>query len=111
MPRLWRGLALALLMAGATTARADEPLTLDLTIKDHRFEPAELKVPAGKPFIIRVKNLDPLAEEFDSVALKIEKVIAGRAEGIVRSRGLDPGRYAFIGEYHADTAKGTIIAE
>jgi len=73
MPGLWRGLALAWLMAGATTAFADEPLTLDLTIRDHRFEPAELKVPAGKPFVIRVKNLDPIAEEFDSVALKSRK--------------------------------------
>lgn len=52
------------------------------------------------------------AEEFDSSALKIEKVIVGNGEGLVRkSHGLDAGRYEFIGEYHADTAKGVLIAE
>ena len=90
---------------------AAEPPTFELTIKDHRYEPAELKVPAGKPFVIRIKNLDATVEEFESPALKIEKVIAGQAEGLVRSHGLDRGRYDFIGEFHSDTAKGVLIVE
>ncbi len=52
-----------------------------------------------------------MAEEFESTALKVEKVIAGERKGTVRLRPLDPGRYPFIGEYHADTAQGTIIVE
>ncbi len=47
----------------------------------------------------------------NSSALKVEKVIAGGGEGSVRLRPLDPGRYPFMGEYHADTAKGVVIAE
>ena len=84
---------------------------LVLTIKDHKFEPAELRVPANKAVIITVKNLDPTAEEFESKALKIEKVIAGKSEGTVRLRALKPGRYEFVGEFHENTAKGVIVVE
>jgi Cupredoxin-like domain len=88
---------------------ADEPLSL--TISGHRFAPTELHVPAGKRVSIYVSNNDPTPEEFDSAALKIEKVIAGNSKGLIRVGPLDPGRYEFIGEYHADTAKGAVIAE
>ena len=81
------------------------------TIKDHRFTPAEIHVPAGQPANLNVKNEDATAEEFESHALKIEKVIAGGTSGTVRLRPLDPGKYPFIGEYHEDTAKGVIVAE
>ena len=82
-----------------------------LTIKDHRFTLAEIHVPAGQPATLNVKNEDATAEEFESHALKIEKVIAGGTSGTVRLRPLDPGKYPFIGEYHEDTAKGVIVAE
>ena len=112
MTATWRVIFLALLICtGVVPVRADEQLSLILTIKDHRFEPAELNVPAGRPFVIRIKNLDPAVEEFESAALKIEKIIAGGSEGTVRIRGLDRGRYEFTGEFHAETAKGILIAE
>jgi hypothetical protein len=109
-----RGIALFALAAVVTTAApafADDPVTLDLTIKDHVWSPAEIHVPAGRRVILNVKNLDDTAEEFDSTALKVEKVIAGGGEGSVRIRALEPGRYEFMGEYHAATAQGVVIAE
>jgi plastocyanin len=96
-------------VAGAQVARAETGISV--TIKDHRFTPAEIHVPAGKPATLNIKNDDATAEEFDSSALKIEKVIGGGGEGSVRLRPLDPGRYPFMGEYHSDTAKGVVIAE
>jgi heme/copper-type cytochrome/quinol oxidase subunit 2 len=84
---------------------------IEVTIKDHQFTPAEIHVPAGKPAVLHITNQDPLAEEFDSSALKVEKVIAGGRDGTVRLRPLDKGSYPFTGEYHADTAKGVVIAE
>ena len=66
---------------------------------------------AGRRIILHLKNDDPLSEEFDSSALKVEKVFAGNSEGIIRISPLDPGRYEFMGEYHSDTAKGVVIAE
>ncbi|MBK5197508.1 MAG: cupredoxin domain-containing protein [Methyloceanibacter sp.] len=90
-------------------ARAET--AIDVTIKDHRFTPAEIHVPAGKAAVLNIKNEDATAEEFDSSALKVEKVIAGGKQGTVRLRPLDPGRYPFMGEYHEDTAQGVVIAE
>jgi plastocyanin len=82
-----------------------------LTIENHAFSSAEIHVKAGQRIQILVRNLDPTAEEFDSTSLKIEKVIAGKSEGVLRLHALDPGSYPFVGEYHADTAKGVFIAE
>lgn len=105
------GTGLALLLAIEASAAADEPVRIDVTIKDHRFMPAEIHVPAGKAAVINLKNEDETAEEFDSDALGVEKVIAGGRSGIVRLRPLAAGRYAFMGEYHAETAQGVVIVE
>lgn len=104
------GTGLALLLA-IEAAHAQAPLRIDVTLKDHRFSPAEIHVPARTRVMINLHNADPMAEEFDSTALEIEKVIAGGRSGIVRLRPLEPGRYPFMGEFHADTAQGVIIVE
>ena len=44
-------------------------------------------------------------------ALKIEKVVPGRAKGNIRVRALAPGKYPFMGEFHAATAQGMVVAE
>lgn len=103
------GLAALVLLPGHVEAQTET--TIEITIKDHRFEPAEVKAPAGKPIVIVIKNADASAEEFESKQLKIEKVIAGKGEGKVNIRALTPGRYKFVGEYHEDTAKGVLIVE
>ena len=105
------GLCLAGTMPSAPPALADEPPMIEVTIKDHRFTPAEIHVPFGKPVILHITNQDATVEEFDSTALKVEKVIAGGMWGIVRLRPLGPGRYPFMGEYHADTAQGVVVSE
>jgi len=92
-------------------AIAEDVTKIDVTIKGHRFSPSEIHVPAGKPTLLTIKNEDPTAEEFDSSALKVEKVIAGGRSATVRLRPLGPGRYPFMGEYHSDTAQGVVIAE
>ena len=97
---------LACRSAGA--ARADDYV---LTIKDHVFTPTEIKVPANQRVMITVVNEDATPEEFDSSALKVEKVVAGKSKGVVRIGPLKPGRYPFIGEYHEATAKGVVVAE
>ncbi|MBS0245823.1 MAG: cupredoxin domain-containing protein [Proteobacteria bacterium] len=90
-------------------ARAADDFTL--TIKDHKFTPSELKVPANKRVAITVINSDATPEEFESNALKVEKVIPGGSKATVRIGPLKPGRYDFVGEFHEDTAKGVIVAE
>jgi plastocyanin domain-containing protein len=98
----------ALLMAAPVAVQAQE---YTITIKDHRFTPDEIKVPANKRVIITVVNDDPTPEEFESNVLKVEKVIPGKSKGTVRIGPLAPGRYPFIGEFHEATAKGVVIAE
>jgi heme/copper-type cytochrome/quinol oxidase subunit 2 len=102
------GLAMTL---AAAPVRAAEPANAQLVIRNHRFEPAELRVPANTPVVIEVRNEDDTAEEFESAALRVEKVIAGKRQGTVRVKALQPGRYPFVGEYHADTAQGVLVAE
>lgn len=100
--------AAALTIAPLAAQAADD---FTLTIKDHKFSPAELKVPANKRVTITVVNVDPTPEEFESDELKVEKIIAGNSKTIVRVGPLKPGRYGFFGEFHEDTAKGVVIAE
>jgi hypothetical protein len=111
MKRASAVLCLAVLAATCDSAAAEEPYSATITIRDHRFEPAELHVPAGKRLSLTIVNTDPLSEEFDSTALKVEKVIAGKSQGVVHIGPLNPGSYDFIGEYHDSTAKGRVIAE
>jgi hypothetical protein len=86
-------------------------MTIDVTLKDHRFTPSEIHVVPGKPTVLRIKNEDNTADEFESSALKVEKLVPAGASATVRLRPLAPGRYPFIGEFHPDTAKGVVISE
>ncbi|MGB5081137.1 MAG: cupredoxin domain-containing protein [Burkholderiales bacterium] len=88
-----------------------QELAFTITIKDHRFDPAELTVPAGKKIKLIVKNLDPTAEEFESHDLRLEKVIPGKKEAILMVRPLKPGTYKFVGEFNEKTAQGRIVAK
>jgi plastocyanin domain-containing protein len=101
------GLAAVITLAPAAVRAQD----YTVTIKDHRFTPEEIKVPANKRVTITVINDDATPEEFDSKALKVEKVIPSKSKGVVRIGPLKPGRYPFVGEFHEATAKGVVIAE
>ena len=82
-----------------------------VTLSDHRFSPAEIRVPAKTPITITVKNLDPTPEEFESKHLRVEKVVAGKSAATIHVRPLEPGRYRFFGDYHEDTAEGFLVVE
>jgi hypothetical protein len=103
------GGALAAGLIFPTLAQGGAPLPVML--RDHRFSPAEIHVKANAPAQILLTNADSTAEEFDSSSLHVEKVVAGGSKGIVRLAPLPPGRYPFMGEYHADTAQGVVVAE
>src|SRR5579883_2052953 len=90
-------------------ASADDPVAIDLTLKDHKFVPPEIKVPAGKAIAITLKNEDGAPEEFDSASLKTEKIVAAHGTIVIKLKPLKPGRYPFMGEYHDKTAQGVLI--
>jgi len=102
--------AAAILLFGLSSpAWADSPIAV--TLKDHKFSPSVVHVKANTPSVLALTNKDPVAEEFDSSALKVEKVVAGNSSANVRLRALAPGKYPFMGEYHSATAQGVVIAE
>jgi hypothetical protein len=90
---------------------AQEAITLQTSIKNHRFQPSELKAPANRPVTLTVRNLDPTPEEFESRTLRVEKVVAGNSEITIQLRPLSPGRYRFYGDFNQATAQGALIAE
>ncbi|MCG6872200.1 MAG: cupredoxin domain-containing protein [Gammaproteobacteria bacterium] len=100
-------LAIGLVAAGPVVA--GEPYTL--TIRDHRFEPTEITIPADTRVKLVVKNLDATPEEFESYELNREKIIAGGSQAIIYIGPVSAGRYRFFGEFHQDTAQGVIVAK
>jgi hypothetical protein len=84
--------------------------SIAISVKDHRFQPAQISGPANRPLSIRVKNLDSTAMEFESVLLRVEKVIAAGSEGVVNVRALAPGRYEFFDDFHQET-HGVLVVE
>lgn len=102
-------LTLATFLSVSTAFAAD--LELSLLIKNHMFEPSELKVPANQRIKLNIQNLDKTAEEFESHSMKKEKVIPAGGKAVVFLGPLKPGSYEFIGEFNPKTAKGVVIAE
>jgi len=100
-----------LVMSATSIASATEPPEVRLVIRDHRFVPTELKVPANTKIKLMVVNQDATPEEFESHELNREKVVTGRGTIPVYVGPLKPGRYPFFGEFHAETAQGALIAQ
>ncbi len=91
-------------------AGAQQSANISISVKDHRFQPAQLSAPANRPLSIKVKNLDAAPMEFESVSLRVEKVIASGSEGVVNVRALAPGRYEFFDDFHQET-RGVLMVE
>ena len=91
-------------------AGAQQSASISISVKDHRFQPAQLSAPANRPLSIKVKNLDAAPMEFESVSLRVEKVIAAGSEGVVNVRALAPGRYEFFDDFHQET-RGVLTVE
>lgn len=101
--------ALVGIMSFISPALAQENYTL--VIKDHRFIPDTLEIPAGQKIKLIVDNQDPTPEEFESYELNREKVIRGNAKGTIFIGPLTPGTYPFFGEFNPDQAKGKIVVK
>lgn len=103
--------ALSLAAFASVAADAKDPTTYELTLKGQAFTPAELKVPAGAPFIIKLKNENDAPAEFESKEMKFEKIVAGHSEILTKVKALPGGEFEYYDEYHEDTARGTIVSE
>lgn len=100
-----------LLLAVLAPVHAEEMPTFNLLIKAGHYLPETIEVPANTKFRLLIKNEGPGAEEFESVELKKEKVLAPGASSFLIFQPLKPGSYKFFGEFHPDTAQGRIVAK
>ena len=100
-------ITLFLLTSAAFAADAE----FTIVIRDHRFEPSELTVPAGKKIKLLIENQDSTPEEFESYALNREKVVLGNSATSLYIGPLKAGRYPFFGDFNESTAQGVVIAQ
>lgn len=108
MKKIAFALTTSLLLTSAP-ALAEETYTL--VIKDHKFSPATLEIPAGKKIMLEVDNQDSTPEEFESHELKREKIIRGNSKAVIAIGPLEPGEYPFFGEFNEASAQGKIIVK
>ena len=109
-----KSVSAALLTIGLTLAAGSawaEDVEAKLIIRDHKFEPVELTVPAGKKIKLLVDNQDATPEEFESNELNREKIVVGKGTITVFLGPLDAGRYPFFGDFHQETAQGVLIVK
>ena len=97
-------------LAFASLARADDSTTLEVSVKDNKFQPAEFKAKAGSEIVFKVKNLGTAPVEFESEPLQVEQVIKPNAEGTVKVKPQKAGSYVFFDDLHQET-KGTLVVE
>ena len=86
----------------------NEPLTVEIRFHDHKFDPAAITVPAGKPFDLKVVNDGPKAIEFESFKLHLEHVIGPGHTVIIKVRALKKGSYDFVDDFDDSVPEGKI---
>lgn len=109
--RLLMGILVAVAALATAPVHADDLPTFTLLMRAGRFVPETIEVPANTKFRLILKNEGPGAEEFESIELRKEKVLASGASSFLIFQPLKPGSYKFFGEFHPDTAQGRFIAK
>ena len=97
------------LLAASALFPAIADHSVSISVKNHRFQPAQIQAPAKTPIELRVKNLDSTAIEFESDTLHVEKVVNGNSEAVIRLKPLDPGRYEFYDDYHHESTGVLVV--
>lgn len=117
MASLSRLIATALLLAvglaslTSINAHAGDPAPIAIILGADGFTPAEVKVAAGQPFVLKFVNTGPAAAEIEAKDFKVEKVVPAGGEIIVNVKPQAAGRYLFTNEYKEDTVKGYVVVE
>lgn len=99
-----------LLLAVSQPARSEDP-SFSLTLKGHRFTPAELTVPANVRVRLAITNQDTTPAEFESDDFKAEKVLPPGREVAFAIGSLKPGTYEFHDEYNEAASKSRLIVK
>ena len=104
--RVFPAVLAGLVLCGS--ALADAP-KISLTIKDQRFTPEQIQVPAQTKVEILVKNEDRFPAEFESADMSREVVVPGASTVSVFVGPLSPGRYNFFNDFN-HAAQGWVVS-
>lgn len=102
--------ALVAVLLAATGVRAEMP-EVQLHLRNHLFDPAELIIPAHTKVRIRIHNHDSTPEGFESLQLNRKKILLGEQSTVIFVGPLGPGEYIFHGEFHPKTAQGKLLVQ
>ncbi len=97
----------------ATEARAQqqELPSFHIVVKDGRFAPDRVEVPAGRRVKLTLQNDGPGSLEFENDEMHIEKVLSAGARSFVILPPLKPGEYDFVDEFNPITGELKVIVK
>lgn len=103
------GMVALALASAANAGSAPASPVVHLTLKDYRFTPETLTIPANQRVKVELSNEDANGDDFESKDLHVDKEVQAMSYVSFFVGPLAPGRYAFQAEKSAATAHGTII--
>ncbi len=92
--------AFAALFLPGVAARAAMPAPYTITLKNGKFTPANLSLPANKKIKLTVRNEDAMPVEFESSDLDREQVVAAHDDIIVYLGPLQSGVYNYFDDFN-----------
>jgi heme/copper-type cytochrome/quinol oxidase subunit 2 len=82
-----------------------------LRFENGSFVPAQIRVPANRPFTVKVTNQSDAAIEFESFELHRERAVPPGETITVHMPSLAPGNYQFFDDFHHEVPKGLIVSQ
>jgi hypothetical protein len=108
-------IAAVLLAGSARPAPAQAPAAalaeVPLAMEKDKFVPAELRVPANKPFVLVLTNKDDISHELDIPKLRIERKVRAGQTLKIRMPALKVGKYEIADDDSTPSLNGAIVAE
>jgi hypothetical protein len=80
-----------------------------LILKDQRFTPEVITIPANQRVKIDLTNEDAAGDDFESKDLQVDKAVGALGHVSFFIGPLTPGTYAFKAEKNATTAHGKVV--
>ncbi|AOE61129.1 cupredoxin domain-containing protein [Pseudomonas corrugata] len=103
--------AVLMLVSTVAMAQSANDTAIELSVREHKFTPAPLTIPADTKVKITLHNLDSTTAEFISDDFKGGKLVAGGKTASFFIGPLKSGTYEFHDEYHEAASKTQLIVK
>jgi heme/copper-type cytochrome/quinol oxidase subunit 2 len=92
-------------------ATAQAPPEVKLAMTKDQFVPAEVRVTAGRPFVLVLSNADDISHELDIPKLRLEKKVRPGQTIRLQLPALKAGKYELVDDDSTPNLHGVLIAE